>query len=215
MVDHTFGGSGGEFVRRTISFLVIMGFTALRFYMFPQAPADGPFDPRTQPSFHVAAEVWVDGRWVAIDPLHGLVFHDTSGNLVTFQQVVADPSIIEAAYRDQPLEVHPAVGGGTVSGAYWITPETFANPQGLNWSSLLPVSGAYADIVGATHADLGAIYLPVVAEQPHAVLTIFWLAISGLCGVISGVCFVWQADRRPQPVAVLQLVPETYPDASV
>lgn len=190
VLDPSIGGQCGEFVRLTVNLLDVMGYQTHRLYMFPIAEAGKAFDPAEQPSFHVAAEVWVDGQWMLVDPLHGITFHDQSGQLVSIQQVVADPKIIKAGYVERPQEVHPATYGGIATDDYWISPKTFSNPQGLNWGQR-PFSWLYKALgrLGVRH--LNQIYLPVLAEQPYAMLAIFWLGVAMACGLVGAGCLYW------------------------
>lgn len=188
VMDITIGGQCGEFVRLTINLLSQMGYTAHRLYMFPDAETGKAFDPATQPSFHVVAEVWIDRHWVLVDPLHGLVFHDSQGNLVTLDQVVGDPSIIKAGYKERPREIHPYAFGGTFDSPYYISGQTFANPQGLNWGQK-PFIWIYKLVERVGPTDLSQIYLPVLAEQPYAIQALFCLMVALGCAGLSALSF--------------------------
>jgi len=43
---------------------------------------------------HTIAEVFLGGKWIALDPLYGLVFRKDNGNLVTLEEISRDPSIL-------------------------------------------------------------------------------------------------------------------------
>jgi hypothetical protein len=123
-----------------------------------------------------------------VDPLHGLVFHDQSGNLVTLQQVVDDPAFIKQGYTERPWEVHETTYGALRSDPYLINALTFSNPQGLNWGQR-PFSWLYKAAQRFGPIDLSTIYLPVLAEQPYAMQAIMGLILFSLFSVASATCF--------------------------
>lgn len=57
-------------------------------------------DPRHR-TVHVVAEVLVDGRWVVVDPAFRTILRDSSGNMLTRQQL-ADPATLAAATAGIP-----------------------------------------------------------------------------------------------------------------
>ena len=48
---------------------------------------------------HVVAEVWVNGRWIIVDPAYRRVMRDASGNTLTREQLT-DPATFAAATHD-------------------------------------------------------------------------------------------------------------------
>jgi hypothetical protein len=186
ILEPKIGGQCGEYTRAAINLLNQMGYTARRVYLFPQPEPGQVFDPRTPPSYHVLAEVWVDERWVAIDPLRGLVFHDEHGNLASLAEVANNPAVIEQAYQDRPVLEYLTVWDIPVREQLDITAGYYQHAQRLNWGTIAKVPGAYQAarlVFGERTRDLA---LPLFLEQPHTILASVFLSISGSLAAMVG-----------------------------
>jgi len=56
-------------------------------------------DPRSMTTYHVVAEVLIDGRWVIVDPSFHAILKDNNGHLLTRQEL-ARPDVLRDATRD-------------------------------------------------------------------------------------------------------------------
>lgn len=176
------GGQCGDFVRLTINLLNQMGYPARRVYLFPAAEPGQAFNPRTQVSFHVLAEIWNGEKWVVVDALRGIVFRDADQNLVTIDELAAQPDIIERAMETRPQEIHRTIWGSVDETRLDLYPELYANPQRMNWTYLARIPGAFELTRSALGDQLSQVSVPLFLEQPHTVL----FTVSILLAVIAG-----------------------------
>lgn len=58
-------------------------------------------DPSSMTTYHVVAEVLIDGRWVIVDPTFHAILTDSKGNLLT-RQDLASPNVLREATRNLP-----------------------------------------------------------------------------------------------------------------
>lgn len=179
------GGQCGDFVRLTINLLNQMGYPARRVYLFPASESGQAFNPRTQVSFHVLAEIWTGEKWVVVDALRGIVFRDSEQNLVTIDALAAQPDIIERAMEARPEEIHRTIWGSVDVTSIDLYPELYANPQRLNWTYLARIPGAFEVTRSILGDQLSQVPVPLFLEQPHTLLFTLSLLLAVIAGSLS------------------------------
>ena len=75
------GGWCGNYVRVFIEYAKSQGYAAHKIHL------------RSGPRSHTAAEIFYEGEWRVVDPLFGLVFKTSSGELATFEDMAQNPSL--------------------------------------------------------------------------------------------------------------------------
>ena len=187
-LDPRIGGQCGEFSRLAINVLSAMGYPARRVYLFPSPAAAGAFNPRVQRSYHVMGEVWIDGRWVAVDPLRGITFRHPDGRFVTLAELATTPAPIDLAYKSRPVETHRTVRGRVIERPLDVSMAYYRHPEWINWSRIARVPFAFRVLwPWLGHRD--RVHVPLVLEQPHRLRAIVALAAGlalGLACLVRG-----------------------------
>jgi len=121
---------------------------------------------------HVAAEVWLDGRWVVVDPVFGMAMKDKGGRWLSKEEL-KNPESLRSATRNIPY------------------PYTFDRTAYINWRKL-PLVGERIGRWLRRHGLEERLGRPLWLDSPDLARFYFWLGLSCL----SGGLFLRQYIRR-------------------
>lgn len=178
---------GGHCAKRTRLLTVLLeaqGIPAHKLFLYNERGLTDLTDP-PRAWVHVAAEAELDGRWVVVDPLFGIVFERADGRAATAAELRADPDLLRAnrARADERYD-------------FWEDSlYTYQDVRRFPWF-MIPLIGefkydAIAKLFGRDRADW--ITTPLWLEQPQTAIVIF--SIAGMA--LIGLTFVpWRARER-------------------
>ncbi|MDT7896467.1 MAG: transglutaminase-like domain-containing protein [Armatimonadota bacterium] len=121
---------------------------------------------------HVTAEVWLDGRWVVVDPAFGMAMKDKGGRWLSKEEL-KNPESLRSATRNIPY------------------PYTFDRTAYINWRKL-PLVGERIGRWLRRHGLEERLGRPLWLDSPDLAHFYFWLGLSCL----SGGLFLRQYIRR-------------------
>jgi hypothetical protein len=165
------GGHCGNLSRLFVTMARLDGLRARRVHLYDVTAGDEPYT-------HAVVEVWVDGGWVVVDPLYGVVFRDDDGELATAEQLAADHDLVRRQIRttaeDITFEHWPP-------GPYDFERYRYDETRRIRWE-ILPAGewlrDTVADAIGEAAADEMA--YPDLFERPHYFLAVLYGVIACL-----------------------------------
>ncbi|MFK7897276.1 MAG: transglutaminase domain-containing protein [Myxococcota bacterium] len=173
------GGQCGNLTRLFTTAARIAGLEARRAHLFE---VKGLERPLPEAYTHAIVEVKVDGRWVIVDPLYGVVYRNASGQLAESVDLAARPELVRSQVSSRPrptdyMHFPPA--------DYNFELYHFAELRRIRWT-ILPGGEAIRSGLARFLGEEGVneIAYPHSFERPHVFLAAaYGLSALGLAGL--------------------------------